>query len=182
MNIVCSEVGHRFSFHTVYYYFSIFKCGKEHPQYYTARNFLRHVYGHTFVDIEYHENLEEFMNSVSKFYEELWAEDDEEPEEIVEAPVEKMFDSTEILAKWVEQHPDRNMYSLKELAKEFMEEDNICVMDSLPTVLPKTTITTAVSNDEEEIIGNNREARRKREIKKNRHKEKRNWRRNYYGW
>ena len=176
MNIVYSGVGHRFSFHTIYYYLSIFKCGKEHPQYYTARNFLRHMYGRTFVDTEYHENPEEFIDSISKFYEELWAEDAEEPEEIVEAPVEKMFDSTEILAEWARQHPDRKKHSLKELAKEFMDEDNICIIDSLPPVSPKATITTAISNDEDEIIGNNREARRKREIKKNRYKEKHNWR------
>lgn len=174
--IIYPRRGSMFSFQTLCHYMMIFKSGKDHPQYYTARNFLRHVYGRSFIDTEYHENPEKFINSAVKFYEELWAEDSDEPDEIVEYPIEKTFDSMAIMAEWLEQHPELKKKSSKQLAMEYEKENNICVIDSIFPDLPKETITTAVSNDEDEIIGNNREARRKREIKKNRHKKKYNWR------
>lgn len=168
-----------YSMATVYYYMAIFHDGKENPQYQVARNFLRSIYGRGFIDTEYHEDPKEFNERMIEFYTKLWKDDEEQPEE---NKSRYEFDSMLAFAQYRKDHPEefRPSIKLSEAAqKYFSEENQLIVIDSLPQVFEESVITTAVSEDENEIIGNNREARRKRAIKKNRHKTKHKWRFGY---
>lgn len=73
---------------TIMYAMGIFKSAdKTSKEYKSARQLLRDVYGRTFVDVEYHENLEEFLTTVKAFYEELWREDEENETDNSTSPV-----------------------------------------------------------------------------------------------